>query len=64
MKIKYNKEADALYIQFGQEAIKESDEDKQDVIIDYAHNGDIVGIELLNASKHIPQPNKVAYEVV
>ena len=54
MKVKYDKEVDILYIQFSEEKIGESDEDKP---------GNIIGIEALNASKKMPQPMKLEYEV-
>lgn len=63
MKVKYDKEVDILYISLNQEAIKESDEAKPGIIIDYSANGSIVGIEILNASQKMPQPSKVEYEV-
>ncbi len=63
MKVKYDKEVDILYISFSQEPVKESDEDKPGIIIDYSERGDIVGIEILNASKKMPHPTKFEYEV-
>ncbi len=63
MKVKYDKEVDILYISFSQEPIKESDEDKPGIIIDYSERGYIVGIEILNASKKMPHPTKFEYEV-
>ena len=63
MKVRYDKEVDILYIQFTEEKIGESDEDKPGIIIDYNESGNIVGIEVLNASKRMPQPLKVEYEV-
>jgi len=33
------------------EKIEESDEDKKGFILDYSKNGNLVGIEVLNASK-------------
>lgn len=41
----------------------ESDEEKHGIILDYDEWGNIVGIEVLNASKKINQPNGVIYEV-
>ena len=50
MKVTYDQETDALYIQFKTEPVIESDEDKSgEMIIDYAQNGSIIGIEVLNA---------------
>jgi uncharacterized protein YuzE len=63
MKVKYDKEADILYIHLSDEKIKESDEDKPGIILDYDNSGNIIGIEVLNASKKIPQPMKFEYEV-
>lgn len=63
MKVKYDKEVDVLYISFNDEIVKESDEDKPGIILNYAENGSIVGIEILDASKKMPQPTKVEYEV-
>ncbi|MCX6269149.1 MAG: DUF2283 domain-containing protein [Bacteroidetes bacterium] len=63
MKVKYDKEVDILYIRFTEEKIRESDEDKPGIIIDYNDSGNIIGIEVLNASKKISQPMKFEYEV-
>lgn len=63
MKVKYNKEADVLYIQLSDARIAESDEERKGIVLDYDHNGRIVGIEILSASKNLPQPTKVEYEV-
>lgn len=54
MKITLDRETDILYIQFTTEPIIESDEDKSgEMIIDYAENGSITGIEVLNASNKL-----------
>ncbi|RYE29496.1 MAG: DUF2283 domain-containing protein [Sphingobacteriaceae bacterium] len=51
MKVTFDKETDILYIQFTSEPVLESDEDKSgEMIIDYAENGSVTGIEILNAS--------------
>ena len=63
MKITYDKEADALYIQLNNAIVAESDEEKPGIILDYGNDGKIVGIEILNASQNLPQPNKVEYEI-
>jgi uncharacterized protein YuzE len=63
MKVKYDKEQDILYVSFSNEAIYESDEEKKGVILDYSATGQIVGIELLYASKQVYNPAKVEYEV-
>lgn len=63
MKVKYDKELDILYIKFSDQQINESDEDKPGIILDYAANGSVVGIEILNASIKIPQPDILKLEV-
>ena len=63
MKVKYDKEVDVLYITLSDEPISESDEGKPGVIIDYSEKGNIVAIEIIDASKQMPQPSKVEYEV-
>jgi uncharacterized protein YuzE len=63
MKVKYDQEVDILYIKMSDSKIVESDEDKKGVIIDYAEDGSLVGIEILNASKTTLNPTKVEYEV-
>ena len=51
MKISYSKEADALYIRLNDKRIENSDEISEDVILDFDANGNVVGIEVLNASE-------------
>ena len=62
MKVKYDKEVDILYVSLSDEVVFESDENKKGVILDYSARGNIVGIEILNASKQIGNPAKVEYE--
>jgi uncharacterized protein YuzE len=63
MVIRYDKDLDIVYIRFSDKIIEESNEDKPGVIIDYDSEGNIVGIEVLNASSQILQPNGISYEV-
>lgn len=63
MKLKYDKEVDVLYISFSKNKIKESDEKKPGIILDYDKAGSIVGIEILDASKKMKNPAIVEYEV-
>jgi uncharacterized protein YuzE len=64
MKVKYDKETDILYIQLAVEPIAESDEQREGLILDFNAAGKIVGIEILDASQRVPQPTKMAYELV
>ena len=61
MKVKYDRQTDILYIRLSDIAIDESDEDKGGMILDYSANGQLVGIEVLNASKTAIEPSKVEY---
>ncbi len=63
MKIKYDKQTDVLYIQLNNNAVAESGEDHKGVIVDYDNDSNVVGIEILNASNKLPQPNIVEYEM-
>ena len=64
MKVTYDASIDVLRIVFRDAPIAESDEDKPGVILDYAEDGSIVGIEILDASKHVGNPSGVEYTVV
>lgn len=64
MKVKYNQEVDVLLIQLSDTKIVESDESKSGVILDYDEAGNIVRIEILDASKRMTMPLKLEYEVV
>ena len=51
MRIKYDKEADVVYLRFRKGKIAESDEHKEGVIVDYDVKGIPLAIEILNAKK-------------
>ncbi len=63
MKVRYNKEVDTLTLRFSDRAIVESDEINPGMIFDYDENGDVVGIEILDASKRIINPTTVELSV-
>ncbi len=58
MKVIYDPEVDVLRIIFSGAPIDESDEDKPGVILDYDNEGNVVGMEVLNASKRIENPDR------
>jgi uncharacterized protein YuzE len=62
MKVVYDPEVDVLRILFSSAPIEESDEDKPGVIIDYDASGNIVGMEILDASKRMENPRSVEVE--
>lgn len=61
MKATYDPEVDVLRILLSSAPIEESDSDKRGVILDYDRDGNIVGLEILNASKRIENPRSVEY---
>lgn len=63
MKVKYDAEVDVMRIIFSEAEISESDEEKPGIILDYDNKGNIVGIEILKASKKIANPKSVEYEI-
>jgi uncharacterized protein YuzE len=63
MKVTYDPQVDVLRIIFSSAAIEESDEDKPGVILDYDKDGNIVGMEILDASKRIENPRSLEYAV-
>ncbi len=64
MKVTYDPEVDVLRILFSTAPIEESDEDKPGIIIDYDKDGNIVGMEILDASKRMDNPRAVDYAVM
>jgi len=63
MKITYDPEVDVLRIILSNTPIAESDEDKPGVILDYDKDGNIVGLEILDASKRMENPRSVEYAI-
>lgn len=63
MKVTYDPEVDVLRILFRDAPIEESDEDKPGVILDYDRDGNVVGLEVLNASQRVENPRAVDYAV-
>jgi uncharacterized protein YuzE len=61
VKVIYDPEVDVLCILFSNAPVEESDEDKPGVILDYDGQGNIVGLEILNASKHVENVRSVDY---
>lgn len=64
MKVTYDASVDVLRIVFTDAPIAESSEEKPGVILDYAEDGALIGIELLDASKRVTNPGGVDYTVV
>lgn len=59
MKIHYDPEVDILYIQIRDAKVADSEEEPPGVVLDYAENRAIIGIELHHASEVIAPLNPV-----
>ena len=61
MKVTYDSEVDVLRLLLSDARIQESDEDKPGVILDYDDAGNVVGLEILNASQRVDNPRAMDY---
>jgi uncharacterized protein YuzE len=63
MDVTYDPHTDTLRILLADRAVAESDEDKPGVILDYDADGRLIGFEILDASKTMPNPASVNLKV-
>jgi uncharacterized protein YuzE len=63
MKVIYDRETDTLIVIFAEAPVAESDEDRPGVILDYDDKGNLVPLEILDASQRVNVPNKIEYQV-
>lgn len=63
MKVVYDPQTDILRMVFSSTPVEESDEDKPGIIFDYDRDGNIVGLEILDASKRMENPRSLEYAV-
>ena len=63
MKIEYDKPGDILTVVFSQAAVEESDQIKPGVILDYDAAGNIIGMEILDASRCVENPAALEFAV-
>lgn len=64
MKGTYSADEAVLHILFSDAPIAESSEEKPGVIFDYDAEGQVVSIEILNASQHVLTPRAIEYELL
>ena len=64
MKASYDPKTDTLsFILKENTQVAESDEDKPGVILDYDERGDLVSIEILDASRRVTEAQKMEFQV-
>jgi len=63
MKVQYDAEVDILRILLSDSLVEESDETKPGIVLDYDAAGNVVGIEIQDASKRPGNPWAVEYAV-
>ncbi len=63
MKVIYDRETDTLTVIFAETPVVESDEDKPGVILDYDEAGNLVSLEILDASRRVSVPGRIEYQV-
>jgi YD repeat-containing protein len=65
MKVAYDPNTDTLTVIFKEDtAVAESDEEKRGVILDYDEQGNLVSLEILDASKRATRANRIEFEAV
>ncbi len=64
MKVSYNPRTDTLSLILKENVtVAESDEDKPGVILDYDERGDLVSMEILDASRRVTEAKKVEFQI-
>ena len=65
MKISYDSTTDTLTVVLRESAaVAESDEDKPGVILDYDGDGNLISLEILDASKRVSETKRLEFETV
>lgn len=60
MKVSYDAATDTLTLVLRDVPVAESDEDKPGVVLDYDAAGNLVSIEILDASKRVEEPRTIS----
>jgi len=63
MKINYDSKTDTLSVILKDNTpVAESDEDKAGIILDYDESGDLISLEILDASKRVTEARKIEFQ--
>jgi uncharacterized protein YuzE len=64
MKVNYDQQTDTLtFILKENVSVAESDEDKPGIILDYDGEGDLVSMEILDASRRVTEAGKIDFQI-
>ncbi len=63
MKADYDSQVDILTVVFSDAQVMESDEIKPGVILDYDALGNVIGLEILDASQRVQNPSSMEFAV-
>ena len=63
MKLVYDRDLDILTVILKEMPVEESDEVKEGIILDYDTHGNLVAMDILNASRLIAQPASVEFQL-
>lgn len=61
MKVEYDAATDTLTVIFKDGVIVESEEGKSGVILDYDADGNLLSLEVLDASQRVEEPTRVTF---
>jgi len=63
MKAVYDQSTDTLTLELSSKPVAESDEGKPGVFLDYDADGNLVGVEILDASKRVTETRSMEFQV-
>ena len=63
MRVRFDPEADALYIRLAEWEINESEEVRPGIVLDYDVDGRVVGIEVLGVQQRLPEARPAITEM-
>lgn len=55
MRVHFDKQSDAIYFRLDDSKIVDSEEVKPGIILDFNEHDQVVGVEILNAGKRVPE---------